>query len=136
MKTLLQKLSWVILMSVHGLFLLALTGCDRGTKESPPTQQVKREVSGEVFIVLKNRETLKFSLADVALIDEAIAVAKFNALLNQTNLNVASLTNLSSEPGYLSVTPKWNKMIPDLSLALDGAQAEFDRANRGLGLYT
>jgi len=132
MKALLRNLRRGLFLLIPGLLLLALMGCNRDKRESPqtqPTQQAKREVSGEVFIVLKSHETLKFSLVQVALIDAAVAAAQFDTLRTQTNVYISGLTNLvQADSGLRPITESWSDLIPAVSLTLGKAQTEYDSA--------
>jgi hypothetical protein len=65
------------------IFLVTLLCCCFGCKKSPPPADPTQTINGQAFIVRADRETVKLSLLDIAVVEESETIARLNSIRDE-----------------------------------------------------
>jgi hypothetical protein len=85
-----------------------------------------REVSGEVFIVLQSRETIKMSLVDLYFVDDQHGAAVLHAPLTWTTNEMTlakAMSDYLEEDGWSTNNTPWDKSLAVVTRSLEKARA-------------
>ena len=96
-------------------------------KVEKPQGVKTREVSGEVFITLKSRETLKLSMVDIHVVDDTMAARILQTCprWSTNELTLASILDglLKDEPIWTTNNATWDKYFSAVCVALHRARS-------------